>query len=71
MGQAVLRSVLDDIRNVRWYAIIADEASDVSGTEQMSISIRWVSKDYEIHEDMLGVKELPDTKAATINHEIK
>ena len=36
----------------------------------MSLSIQWVSKDYETHEDMLGVKGLPDTKAVTIHHEI-
>jgi len=54
MGKAILRSILGDIKNVQWYAIIADEATDVSGTEQMSVSIRWVSKDYEVYEDILG-----------------
>jgi len=48
MGKAILRSILDDIKNIQWYAIIADKATDVSGTEQMSVSIRWVSKDYEV-----------------------
>ncbi|XP_065920227.1 zinc finger MYM-type protein 1-like [Dysidea avara] len=70
MGQMILRGILDDIKNVQWYAIIADEATDISGTEQLSVSIRWVSKNYEVHEDILGVKELPDTKAATIHHEM-
>ena len=70
MGQMILRSILDDIKSVQWYAIIADEATDVSGTEQLSVSIRWVSKSYEVHEDVLGIKELPDTKAATILHEV-
>ena len=62
MGQMILRSILDDIKSVQWYAIIADEATDVSGTEQLSVSIRWVSKSYEAHEDVLGIKELPDIK---------
>ena len=44
MGKA---SILDDIRNIQWYAIIADEATDISGTEQMSVSICWVNKDYK------------------------
>ena len=48
MGKAILRSILDDIKNIQWYAIIADKATDVSGTEQMSVSIRWVSKDYKV-----------------------
>ena len=64
MGQMILRSILDDtgIKSVQWYAIIADEATDVSGTEQLSVSIRWISKSYEVHEDVLGIKELPDIK---------
>jgi len=30
-----------------------------------------VSKNYEVHEDVLGVKELPDTRVVTIHHEVK
>lgn len=70
MGKMILRGILDDIKCVQWYGIIANEATDVSGTEQLSVSIRWVSKKYEVHEDILGVKELPNTKAATIRHEV-
>jgi len=29
-----------------------------------------VSKIFEVHEDVLGVKELPDTRAVTIHHEV-
>ena len=47
MGKAILRSILDDIKNIQWYAIIADEATDISGIEQMSVSICWVKKDYK------------------------
>ena len=70
MGQMILRGILKDIKSVQWFSIIADEAIDISGTEQLSLSIRWVSKSYEVHEDILGVKELPDTKAVTIHHEV-
>lgn len=51
--------------------MIADEASDVSRSEQLSVTVRWVSKTYEVHEDTLGLKELSDTKAATIFKEVK
>ena len=36
----------------------------------LSLSIRWVSKNYEVHEDVLDVKELPDTRAVTTHHEV-
>jgi len=35
------------------------------------VSVRWFDKCYEVIEDFLGLKELPDTKANTIHHEVK
>ena len=35
------------------------------------MTIQWVDKKYQVHEDTLGLKELWDTKAETIHHEIK
>ena len=40
MGQMILRGILKDIKSVQWFSIIADEATDISGTEQLSLSIR-------------------------------
>ena len=71
MGQSVLRKILGDIRTSLWYSIIADEATDVCHHEQMSLSIRWVDQDYNIHEDTLGLIQLPNTKAVTIFSSIK
>ena len=34
MGKKILDSIVDDVSSAQWYAVIADEASDVSGTEQ-------------------------------------
>ena len=71
MGQNILRGIISDVKVAQWYAIIADEATDVSGTEQLSVSLRWVDKSYEVHEGLLGVKELPNTKAITVYQEVK
>ena len=71
MGQKVLKGIVDEVSKAQWYAVIADEASDVSQSEQLSVTVRWVSKTYEVHEDTLGLKELSDTKAATIFKEVK
>ena len=49
-----------------WFSILTDEATDVSHNEQMSKSIRWVNTDYDVHEDTLGLIQLPNTRAETI-----
>ena len=71
MGQTILKEIIANVKDNLWYSLIADEATDVSHTEQLSITIRWVDKEYQVHEDMLGLKELRDTKATTIHYEIK
>ncbi|XP_078613923.1 zinc finger MYM-type protein 1-like [Branchiostoma floridae x Branchiostoma japonicum] len=73
MGHNVLRSVLERINgnDPAWFAIIADEATDVACNEQLNISIRYVDSNYEVHEDSLGLYQLPSTNAATITNAIK
>ena len=71
MGKLIIISIINDVNSAWWYAVIADEATDISGTEQVSVSVRWVSNSYEVHEDLLGLKELPNTIAMTIHHEVK
>ena len=71
MGQSILRQLVVEIRSSLWFSILADEATDVSRHEQMSLSIRWVDNNFAIHEDVLGLIQLPDTKAATIFGAIK
>ena len=57
MGLSVLRSLLTNIKKCvpAWYAIIADEATDVAKREQLNLSIRWVNHDYEFSEDSVGL----------------
>jgi len=66
MGQSVLCNLLSEASASMWFSILADEATDVSHNEQMSISIRWVDTDYDVHEDTLGLIQLPNTRAETI-----
>ena len=39
MGLTVLKKILTDIKTSKWYTIIVDEATDVSHTEQMWLSM--------------------------------
>lgn len=71
MGQAVLRQILAEVKSTMWFSLIADEASDISHNEYINISTRWVDNDFDIHEDALGLVQLPDTKAATLFSVIK
>ena len=56
----------------KFYAVIADETADISGTEQLSISIRFVSHENEISikEVFLGFVALSDATAVGITKEI-
>ena len=42
MADSVLRALLSDIKSSNWFAILADEATDVKFNEQMCVAIRWV-----------------------------
>ena len=63
MGLTVLRGLLNDIKAVQWFSIIADEATDLSHKEQLMLCLRWVDKEPTIHEDPL---ELIQTDADTL-----
>ena len=66
MGQPVVRQILSETESNLWFSIIADEATDISYKEQLSISVRWVDNDCGIHENTIGLIQHPTTKARTI-----
>ena len=70
-GNAVLREILAKIHSSTWFAVLADEATDVSNQEQLSLSVRWVDRDYVINEDFIGLVHVPDITAATLTTAIK
>ena len=57
-GQMILRQLLKDIYAVDYFAVIADEATDISHNEQMCIAICWVDCTYNIHEKALDLVQL-------------
>ena len=56
---------LSDIHSAGWFAIIADEATDVSKCEQLCICMRWVDNSYELSEDPIGLVKAPKTDSET------
>ena len=71
MAHQLLRGLLQVIREAEWFALIADETRDISGMEQLAISIRWVGSDYLIHEDVIALAEVEQTYAATLTSTLK
>ena len=73
MGQNVLRRLLSRIKanDPGWYAIVADEATDVACREQFNVSIRYVDSHYMVRKDCIGLISLPDTKASTLHIVLK
>ena len=70
-GELILRGLISEIRETPWFAVEADEASDVSFNEQMCVVIRWVNADYEIHEEPIGLMQVPRTDSATLSLALK
>ena len=53
-GKMIETSIVQDIKNARYFSILADEAADISNVEQMAIVIRFVDSTSRIRESFLG-----------------
>ncbi|XP_003389518.1 PREDICTED: zinc finger MYM-type protein 1-like [Amphimedon queenslandica] len=71
MAHALLRNLLVDIRNAKFFALICDETQDISGLEQFTISFRWIDPSYEVQEDLIGLVQVDTTDAASLTGAIK
>ena len=71
MAHQQLKKLLQDVHEAEWFALIADETRDVSGSEQLGVSLRWVDKNYGINKDMVGLVEVEMTDAATLTSTLK
>ena len=63
--------VLADIRLACFFSLIADETRDISGKEQLVVSLRWVNDSYEVNEELIGLVDVEKTDAATLKSVIK
>ena len=71
MAHKVLRSHISDVQSHKWYSILADETRDLSHHEQMVICLRWVSNEYEVCEDLIGLVQLDNITSDTIYSVLK
>ena len=65
-GQIISRRLMEEVREAGIFSVLADEASDIRHREQLSLCIRWVHNDFEIHKDFPELIEAPKTDTNTI-----
>ena len=55
IGQEILDIIIRRIKKARFYIIMADETTDISSTEQISLCLRYIDQEsQELKEDFIG-----------------
>ena len=61
LPRAVVRDVAAEVTEARSFALIVDETTDITGLEQMSVCLRYVSETFEVHEAFVGLYQTDTT----------
>ena len=56
-GEQILEHIINEVKEAKFFSVLADEVSDVSSKEQMSMVLRYVDKAGHIHEAFVGFLE--------------
>ena len=62
----VLRQIASNLQSSPFLTIMVDETTDVSNHEQVVICVRWVSVDFDVHEDFIGLSQVDKIDAGTL-----
>ena len=71
MGLQVLRAVSADLQGSPFLTVMADETTDSSNREQVTLILRRVTEDLQVHEEFLGLYHVASIDAATLTTAIK
>ena len=66
-----LRDIAKNIKDSIFYSIMADEVADCSRKEQFVICFRQVDKDFDTHEDFIGIDSVDNIKTDSLVTVIK
>ena len=66
MAMNVLREVTLSLQQSPFITLMMDETTDISNKEQSVMVLRWVSEDFEVNEEFLGLYHVPSIDAATL-----
>lgn len=67
----ILKDIISDVKAATYFPVILDETSDISGSEQVSISFRYVDNDLTVHEQFVGFYETKTTTAEVLHNIVK
>ena len=71
MAKHVLRQISNCIQRSPFIAIMIDETTDISNHEQTTVVIRWISESLDVHEDFLGLYQVPSIDSNRLTSVVK
>ena len=71
MSLHVLRQIAANLQGSPFVTIMADETTDASNHEQVTIVIRWVTTEFQVHEEFIGLYFVPSIGADTLTRVIQ
>ncbi len=71
MGLQVLREIASELQDSPFLTVMADETTDSSNREQVTLIVRRVTEELEVHEEFLGLYHVASIDAATLTTAIK
>lgn len=72
MAHSVLRDIVESVHNNVYYALMADEVTDLSNREQFVVCLRWVDHEtFEVNEDLIGLYQVDDITSLTLYSTLK
>lgn len=66
MSQAVLCEIARKLQQAEFFTIMTDECVDCANNEQLAICIRYVDDNVNVHEEFIGLYQIPNILANTI-----
>ena len=67
MGLHIMRDITSKLQQSPFLTIMADETTDTSNHEQVTLFLRWVTNDLVVHEEFLGLYHTESINAATLS----
>ena len=71
MSLTILRKIVANVQSAMFYTIMVDETTDCSNKEQVVLVLRWVDCDFNVHEDFIGLYNVPSISANVLTSVIK
>ena len=63
--------IVNEMIELMAHKVLTDETRDISNHEQLVVTLRWVSENYDVNEDFLGFRKLDSTTADSIYSSLK